>query len=66
LEDINDYWMAHKPETMSGLYSHLHEELDVRLAEAKSVGYGFDLPKTVVAPNAPKKLTTKSDSEIAA
>jgi hypothetical protein len=55
LEDINNFWMAHKPETMSELYSHLHEEVDVRLAEAESVGYGFDLPKIVVAPNAPKK-----------
>jgi len=66
LEDINNYWMAHKPETMSELYSHLHEELDVRLAEADSVGYGFELPRTVVAPNAPRKITAKSDSEIAA
>jgi hypothetical protein len=65
LEDINNFWMAHKPETMSELYSHLHEELDVRLAEAESVGYGFDLPKTEVAPNAPKKITVKSDCEIA-
>jgi hypothetical protein len=28
------------------LYSHLHEEIDVRLAEAESLGYGFDLPKS--------------------
>jgi len=66
LEDINNFWMAHKPETMSELYSHLHEELDVRLAEAESVGYGFDLPKTVVAPNAPRKAPVKSQSEVAA
>jgi hypothetical protein len=66
LEDIDNYGMAPWPKTMSEMYSHLHEELDVRLAEAESVGYGFDLPKTVVAPNAPKKSTAKSDSEIAA
>jgi hypothetical protein len=58
--------MAHQPETISELYSHLDEELDVRLAEAESVGYGFDLPKIEVAPNAPKKITAKSDCEIAA
>jgi integrase len=66
LEDINNFWMAHKPETMSELYSHLHEEVDVRLAEAESVGYGFDLPKIVVAPNAPKKTSVKLEAEAAA
>lgn len=45
LEDINNFWMAHKPQTMSELYSHLHEELDLRLQEAERVGYGFDLRK---------------------
>ena len=49
LEDINNFWMAHKPQTMSELYSHLHEELQLRLDEAERVGYGFVLP---VAENA--------------
>lgn len=53
LEDINNYWMAHKPKTMSELYSHLHEELEMRLAEAERVGCGFVIPR-YVAPNAPK------------
>ena len=53
LEDINNYWMAHKPKTMSELYSHLHEELEMRLAEAERVASGFVIPK-YVAPNAPK------------
>jgi len=66
LEDINNFWMGHTPQTMSELYSHLHEELEMRLAEAESVGYGFDLPKTVVAPNAPRKVTAKSEVEVAA
>ena len=44
LEDINNFWMAHKPQTMSEVYSHLHEELQLRLDEAKRVGYGFSLP----------------------
>jgi hypothetical protein len=65
LEDINNYWMAHKPETMSELYTHLHEELDVRLAEAESVGYGFDLPKLKLLQML-QKITAKSHSEIAA
>jgi integrase len=59
LEDINNFWMGHTPQTMSELYSHLHEELDMRLAEAESVGYGFDLPKVVVAPNAPRNQVQK-------
>lgn len=52
LEDINNFWMAHRPQTMSELYSHLHEELQLRLEEAERVGYGFDLK--VVAPIAPE------------
>jgi len=44
LEDLNNFWMAHKPKTMSELYSHLHEELELRLAESERVGYGFVLP----------------------
>ena len=65
LEDLNNFWMAHKPQTMSELYSHLHEELQMRLEEAERVGYGFDLPKIAVAPNAPK-ISAKSEAEIAA
>jgi integrase len=40
LEDVNNYWMAHKPKTMSELYSHLHEELDLRFAP-RGVGAGW-------------------------
>jgi hypothetical protein len=57
LEDLNNFWMAHKPKTMSELYSHLHEELDLRLAESERIGYGFVLPgatASTAAPNAPK------------
>ncbi len=42
---------------MSELYSHLHEELEMRLEEAERVGYGFDLPErrnATVVPNVPK------------
>lgn len=58
-EDINIFWMGHKPKTMSEIYSHLFEEIDMRLAEAEAVGFGFDLPKNpsekaVVAPIAPR------------
>jgi hypothetical protein len=66
LEDLNNFWMAHKPQTMSEVYSHLHEELELRLQEAERVGYGFDLPQAVVAPNAPKKSTPKVATEVAA
>jgi integrase len=44
LEDINNFWMAHAPQTMSELYSHLFEELQLRLDEADRVGYGFAIP----------------------
>ena len=56
LEDINNFWMAHKPQTMSEVYSHLHEELQLRLDEAERVGYGFTLPTLTpsVVPIVPK------------
>jgi len=68
LEDINNFWMAHKPKSMSELDSHLHEELQVRLDEADRVGFGFSLPETPIAavvPNVPK-LHQNSAVEIAA
>ena len=52
-EDINNFWMGHKPKTMSELYSRMDEELEQRLHEAEIVGVGFDVP-AYVAPNAPK------------
>jgi integrase len=62
LEDLNNFWMAHKPQTMSELYSHLHEELDMRLAEAERVGFGFELPEppaVAVVPIVPEKQNQK-------
>jgi hypothetical protein len=54
LDDINNFWMAHKPQSMFELYSHLHEELQLRLDEAARVGYGFTLPTSSVVPIVPK------------
>ena len=68
LEDINNFWLAHKPQTMSEVYSHLHEELKMRLDEAVRVGYGFTLPVSdfgSVVPIVPK-LHQNSAREIAA
>ena len=65
-EDIKNYWMGHKPKDMSGIYSHLHEETEMRLEEADHVGYGFDLPNTDIAPNVPRKMGVKSAAEVAA
>jgi len=67
LEDINNFWMAHKPQTMSEVYSHLHEELRLRLDEAQRVGYGFALrasDSVSVVPIVPK-LHQNSAVEIA-
>jgi integrase len=49
-EDINNFWMGHKPKTMSELYSHLYEEVELRLTEAEQRGVGFDIP-AYVAPS---------------
>jgi hypothetical protein len=68
LEDINNFWMAHRPQTMSELYSHLHEELQLRLDEAERVGYGFALPMSMegsVVPIVPKSLQQNA-GEVAA
>jgi integrase len=66
LEDLNNFWMAHKPQTMSEVYSHLHQELEMRLKESERVGYGFDIPKSVIAPSAPRKSDAESGVAIAA
>jgi hypothetical protein len=68
LEDINNFWMAHKPKTMSELYSHLREELQLRLDEAERVGYGFVRPASKgvsVVPIVPK-LQHENAEEVAA
>src|SRR5437879_11404554 len=59
LEDINNFWMAHRPQTMSELYSHLHEELQLRLDEAERVGYGFVLPASKDVSVVPKSQQKK-------
>ena len=46
---------------MSELYSHMHEELELRLAEAEQVGVGFDVPTYC----APKCSKTSVESEVA-
>jgi hypothetical protein len=51
---------------MSELYSHLHEELEMRFEESERVGYGFDIPKTVIAPSAPRKSGVESEVRVAA
>ena len=63
-EDINDFWMGHKPKTMSELYSRMDEELELRLQEAETVGVGFEIPAHV----APKcsKFSVDSEVEVAA
>jgi integrase len=68
LEDINNFWMAHKPQTMSEVYSHLHEDLQLRVNEAQRVGYGFALPASEIGSVVPivSKVHQNSAVEIAA
>jgi integrase len=66
LEDINNYWMAHRPQTMSELYSHLHEELQLRLEEAAKVGYGFTLPTVDVSYSYAPRISSEQAVEVAA
>jgi integrase len=46
-EHINNFWMGHKPKTMSELYSRMDGELELRLQEAKTGGVGFEIPARV-------------------
>jgi len=59
-EDINIFWMGHKPNTMSELYSRMDEELEQRLHEVELVGVGFEIPAYV----APKCSTISVESEV--
>jgi len=63
-EDINIFWMGHKPNTMSELYSRMDEELEQRLHEAEIVGVGFEIP-AYVAPKC-SKISVESEVEVAA
>ena len=60
-DDIKNFWMGHKPKTMSELYSHLFEEVELRFAEAAQVGVGFVVPAYV----APKCSKESAESEVA-
>jgi integrase len=62
-EDINNFWMGHAPETMSETYSRLDLELDLRLAEAESMGVGFTVPPVAIAPSC-SKIAEESDVEL--
>ena len=58
-EDINNFWMGHKPKTMSELYSRLDEELELRLAEAEAMGVGFE---SQLLQSAPKRRTSRNSN----
>jgi integrase len=62
-EDINNFWMGHTPETMSETYSRLDLELDLRFAEAESMGVGFTVPPIPIAPSC-SKISEESDVEL--
>jgi hypothetical protein len=63
-EDINNFWMGHRPKMMSELYSRMDEELEQRLQEAETVGVGFTIP-AVVAPRC-SKTSVKEEVAVAA
>ena len=62
-EDINNFWMGHAPETMSETYSRLDLELDLRVAEAESMGVGFTVPLVPIAPSC-SKISEESEVEL--
>jgi hypothetical protein len=64
LEDLSNFWMAHKQHTMSEVCSHIHEEEQVRLDEATRVGYGFTLPASNNVPVVPIVPKTHENNAI--
>jgi integrase len=63
-EDINNFWMRHKPKTMSELYPPMDEELEQSIQEAETVGVGFKVP-AYVDPKC-SKLSVEQEVAIAA
>jgi hypothetical protein len=63
-EDINNFWMGHAPETMSETYSRLDLELDLRLAEAESMGVGFAVPPIAFGPVGPSWPQVSEESPV--
>ncbi len=63
-EDINNFWMGHAPETMSETYSRLDLELDLRLAEAESMGVGFTVPPISFGPVGPSWPQISEESAV--
>jgi integrase len=63
-EDINNFWMGHAPETMSETYSRLDLELDLRLAEAESMGVGFTVPPIAFGPVGPSWPQISEESAV--
>ena len=55
--------MGHAPETISETYSRLDLELDLRLAEAESMGVGFVVPPIPIAPSC-SQISGESDVEL--
>jgi integrase len=49
--DIKIFWMGHKPESMSELYSKLGKKTEMRLAEAERIGTGIDLHQCQIHPS---------------
>jgi hypothetical protein len=56
--------MGHTPETMSETYSRLDLELDLRLAEAQSMGVGFTVPSIAVGPIGPSGPQVSQESAV--
>jgi integrase len=58
-EDIKNFWMGHKPRTMSEVYSHLFEEVELRLAKARK--WALDsIFLLILLQTAPKDQTFRS------
>jgi hypothetical protein len=59
-----NFWMGRKPKTMSEFYSHLFEELELRLVDAAQVCVGFVLP-ACIAPSC-SRILVETQVEVAA
>ena len=42
--DLEHYWLGHKPQHVSDLYSRLKDDVEFRQEWVKKVGLGFEIP----------------------
>src|SRR5215467_11332628 len=62
-KDLEHFWMGHKPQHVSDLYSALKDDVEFRQSWAEKIGLGFELPQPI--PESKTAQLDAMDSKIA-